>query len=87
MAYTVTLRDSARRQLHALPREMQQRILAKIEALDAHPRPPGAIKLAGQENLYRIRVGNYRVIYEIHDLKLVVLVVVVAHRRDSYRGL
>lgn len=87
MAYTVTVRDSARRQISDLSRELQRRVLTKIDALAVQPRPSGSLKLAGHENLYRIRVGDYRVIYEIHDVRLVVLVVVVGHRRESYRGL
>lgn len=87
MAYAVTVRDSARRQISDLSRELQRRVLTKIDALAVQPRPSGSLKLAGHENLYRIRVGDYRVIYEIHDVRLVVLVVVVGHRRESYRGL
>ena len=49
------------------------------------PRPTGVVKLAGDENLWRIRIGNYRVVYEIHDDRLMVLVLRVAHRKDVYR--
>ena len=60
--------------------------MLRIENLAENPRPPGAIKLAGQE-AYRIRVGDYRVVYAIADERLVILVVDVGHRREIYRGL
>ena len=65
---------------------MQRRILSRIELLAENPRPPGAIKLTGQD-AYRIRIGDYRVIYAIADKQLVVLVVDVGHRWDVYRNL
>jgi len=85
--YTVIFDDAASRDLRSLPKKLQQRIVAKAESLALDPRPPGSLKLAGHDNLYRVRVGNYRIIYEIHDDRRIVIVVVVAHRRESYRGL
>ena len=71
--------------MRSLPRAAQVRIAPKIEALADEPRPPGVKKLAGEEELYRIRVGDYRVIYAIEDAELVVLVVMVGDRKDVYR--
>jgi mRNA interferase RelE/StbE len=51
------------------------------------PRPPGCVKLTGYPNLYRIRVGNYRIVYEIQDAKLIIIVITVADRKDVYRDL
>jgi mRNA interferase RelE/StbE len=58
-----------------------------LTPLADNPRPPGCVKLAGQENLFRVRVGHYRIVYQIVDDRLIVVVILVAHRRDVYRGL
>jgi mRNA interferase RelE/StbE len=84
--YEVYLRPSADRALKRLPVATQKRVVARIDELGEDPRPPGVAKLVGGENLWRIRVGDYRVVYEIHDDRLIVLVLRVAHRRDVYRG-
>jgi mRNA interferase RelE/StbE len=57
-----------------------------MEELRTNPRPPGVVKLAGDDNLWRIRIGDYRVVYEIHDNRLIVLVLRVAHRKDVSRS-
>jgi mRNA interferase RelE/StbE len=85
MAYKAQVMPAAAKQLEKLPRIEQARIVAAIHDLEDDPRPPGSVKLAGTENLWRIRVGDYRMIYEIHDDRLVVLVVRIGHRRDIYR--
>lgn len=84
--YHVFFKPSVDRQLRKLPTDVQRRIVRDVAALAFDPRPPGVVKLAGAENLWRIRIGDYRVIYEIHDGQLIVLVLRVAHRRDVYRG-
>jgi mRNA interferase RelE/StbE len=83
--YAVYLKPSAERVLKRLPVAVQKRIVVAVEALSDEPRPVGVVKLSGAENLWRIRVGNHRVAYEIHDDRLLVLVLRVAHRRDVYR--
>jgi mRNA interferase RelE/StbE len=83
--YQVFFKPSADRQLSKLSLSLQQRIVAEVAMLANEPRPPGVVKLAGCENLWRIRIGQYRVLYEIHDDRLIVLVLRVAHRRDVYR--
>jgi mRNA interferase RelE/StbE len=83
--YGVTFAKSARRELEALDRPVIARVFKRIEALAADPRPAGCRKLVGQGNLWRIRVGDYRVIYEVDDGKRVVDVIAVRHRSDAYR--
>jgi mRNA interferase RelE/StbE len=85
--YAVDFAPAAARQFRRLPRSVQQRLGARVDTLASNPRPPGVQKLAGRDSLYRIRVGDYRVIYEISDAVLVVLILKVAHRRESYRRL
>jgi len=76
---------SARRQLAKLAHPTQKRISRAIDALAHQPRPRGAKQLAGALPVWRIRVGDYRVLYQIHDDRLLVLVIAVGHRRDVYR--
>ena len=85
MSYTVELLPSARRELAALPKNVQRRLANRIDGLREDPRPPGAKLLQGEDRLYRLRVGEYRVIYSIEGRRLVILVVRVGHRRDVYR--
>jgi mRNA interferase RelE/StbE len=85
VSYSVELIRQAVKQFKALSLEDQQRIAPKIDDLAIDPRPFGAIKLAGEEDLYRIRVGNYRIIYAIQDDQLIVLIVKIGHRREVYR--
>jgi mRNA interferase RelE/StbE len=75
---------SAQKQLTRLPAEHQERILVAMEALADAPRPQGCSKLTGRD-AWRIRVGDYRIIYEIFDDRRVVIVVVVGHRKGAYR--
>lgn len=63
---------------------MQERIGAAIDALAAHPRPHGALRLAGRDD-FRVRVGDYRIVYAVDDAERVVLVARIAHRREVYR--
>jgi len=85
VVYTVEFRPSARRELLKLPRHDQLRLIRAMDALAANPRPKGVKKLTGMDDLYRIRMGDYRIVYQIHDDRLIVLVVRIAHRRDVYR--
>jgi len=83
--YQVTFAKSARKQLQALDRALALRVIRSIEALAVTPRPPGCMKLQGGVGLWRIRVGDHRVIYEIDDDHRRVDVSAVRHRRDAYR--
>jgi mRNA interferase RelE/StbE len=87
MAYTVEIDTKAAREIRALPRREQGRVIARAEALAGNPRPPGCVKLAGQSGLWRVRSGNYRIVYQIEDERLLITVVKVADRRDVYRGI
>ena len=88
MTYRIEFREKAKRQLKDLSkvdRYALGRIKTRIDALANNPRPPDVKKLSGTESLYRIRVGDYRIIYEIQDRVLVVLVVKIGRRGDVYR--
>jgi len=67
-----------------LPREIQMRIIERVEELASNPRPAGVKKLVSEDNLYRVRVGEYRAVYQIRDRELIVLIVKVGHRREVY---
>jgi len=82
--YQVTLARSAEKELLALDAPLVKRIYAKIQALGDQPRPPGCKKLVGGARDWRIRIGDYRVIYTIDDAHHVVDIAAVRHRRDAY---
>ena len=83
-SYELVFKKSVAKDLRAFPSADVKRILQRIRALANDPRPPGSERLSGQER-YRVRQGAYRIVYEIEDSRLVVLVVRVGHRRDVYR--
>jgi mRNA interferase RelE/StbE len=82
--YTVTFAASAKRELVALAANAIERIQPKIRELANDPRPPGCKKLRGAKNLWRIRVGDYRVVYTVDDAAKTVDVTRIAHRREVY---
>jgi mRNA interferase RelE/StbE len=82
--YSLTVKASVSRDLRHVPRRDLHRILRRMESLRDDPRPPGCEKLSGQER-YRIRVGWYRILYEVFDTAVTVVVVKVGHRKDVYR--
>ena len=84
--YRVEFTSAAARQVRKLPREHRARVQARVRELASEPRPTGAIKLAGETAAWRVRIGDYRVIYDIFDDVLVVTVLAVGHRRDAYRA-
>jgi len=84
--YQVEVDTKAAREIRALPRQEQARIIGRIEGLARNPRPAGCVKLSGESGLWRVRSGTYRIIYQIADARLLVTVVKVGHRRDVYRG-
>jgi mRNA interferase RelE/StbE len=85
--YSISFARSARKELERLSSDVAARILAKIEGLSDNPRPGGVIKLHGQKGLWRMRVGDYRIIYSIQDSNWTIDVSVIRHRRDVYRDL
>ena len=82
--YSIFLKESVRKDLSDVPAQELKRIVERIGLLSDDPRPQGCEKLSGQER-YRIRQGNYRIIYSIQDAELTVWVVKVGHRREVYR--
>jgi len=82
--YSITFARSARKELESLSASLVQRIFPKIEVLASEPRPKGCRKLRGEKNLWRIRVGDYRVIYAVYDDREVVDIIAIRHRRDAY---
>ena len=81
----ITFARSARRELERLERPIAARILDRIETLADDPRPPGSRKLHGRNAYWRLRVGDYRVLYSVDDEKRVIDIVAIGHRRDIYR--
>ncbi len=82
--FNITFARSARKDLERLDATVVNRIFPKIEALAKNPRPPGCLKLKGSGDLWRIRVGDYRVLYSINDAAEVVDISAVRHRREAY---
>ena len=83
-SYSILLTRTAAKELEGVPTKDRQRIVRRIEALAENPRPAGAEKLSGDDK-YRIRQGDYRILYEIEDTQLVVTVVRIGNRREVYR--
>ena len=84
MKFQIILPKSVQKELDRLPDEIANRILARLAGLETNPRPADVKKLKGRD-AWRIRVGDYRVIYEIHDRVLQIVVITVGHRREIYR--
>ena len=84
MSYKVVIPKPVQKQLSDLPKNQRDRLITDIRLLAEVPRPSGVKKLKGYENIYRIRVGDYRVIYEVKDQEMLVLIISSVHRRDAY---
>lgn len=82
--YSVQLARSARKELESLDTKLVGRIFPRIQALATEPRPPGCRKLRGRGHLWRIRIGEYRVIYAVDDASRIVDIIAVRHRREAY---
>jgi mRNA interferase RelE/StbE len=85
MTYEIIITKFIQKQLDNLPNNIQERVYDKISQLAEEPRPDGVVKLKGYDNQYRIRIGDYRLVYEIQDEQLIVLLVQCKHRRDVYK--
>lgn len=83
--YRVQIARRAIKAIESLPRKERQRVRAAIDLLADSPRPPGCVALTGEANAFRVPVGSYRIVYEVHDAVLLVQVVRVGHRRQVYR--
>jgi mRNA interferase RelE/StbE len=84
LPYAISHAPAAARDLRKLDQADRRRIVARIAGLADDPRPDGCRKLSGHHSLYRIRVGDFRIVYQVEDQKLVVLIAAVANRRDVY---
>jgi mRNA interferase RelE/StbE len=87
MSYKIELKPSAIRTLGKIPKSDQRVIRLHIDSLANTPFPPNVKKLEGEENIYRIRVGDYRIVYQVHKKVLLILVLAIGHRKEVYRGL
>jgi len=85
LTHIVAFKPSVEKDLKRLPKQIVKRILQRIEALASNPLPPGCAKLSGAERLYRVRVGQYRIVYEIDPESRVLTIHYVRHRREVYR--
>ena len=85
--YAVEIARRAVKSIAGLPRQEQRRVRAAIDLLADEPRPPRCVALSGEKSVYRVRVGDYRILYEVIDARTVVRVIRVSHRRDAYRRL
>ena len=87
LTYSITFTRSARKELQKLEKNTAERIFAKIESLLLEPRPSGCKKLKGQNSLWRIRIGDYRIVYSINDNDRIVDITIIRHRNDVYKDL
>ncbi len=83
-SYRVEIARRALKSLAALPRKEQQRVRGAIDLLADTPRPPNCVAMRGERSTYRVRVGDYRIVYEVHDSVLRIQVVRIGHRREVY---
>lgn len=83
--YSIEISRTAEKQLRKLPAAHRRRVARAMVALGSEPHPPGSRKLAGYEDVFRIRVGVYRVIYSVSGRKLVIIILKIGHRKDVYR--
>ncbi len=86
MTYRLIIKPAAEKDIERLPGPVHRRVLARLARVEADPRAPGSVKLAGSQATYRVRVGDWRIVYEIDDRRSTVVVTIVAHRREVYRG-
>lgn len=86
-SYKVVVKKSAQKEIIKLPKAYRTKVLISVEKLSENPRPHGCEKIRGSKSSYRLRVGDYRVIYTVYDSQLVVSVVRAQHRKEVYRNL
>ena len=84
-SYSVVIKRSAERELRKIPKQDLRRVVTRIQGLAREPRPPGCEKMSGEER-YRVRQGDYRIVYAVDDEARTVEVVKIGHRREVYRG-
>jgi len=86
-SYSIKLKRSVEKDLRRLPTAQLPRVLTAIDQLSTDPHPRGSVKLSGAETLYRVRVGDYRIIYEVDTVAREVTIDYLRHRREAYREL
>ncbi|BBC22678.1 type II toxin-antitoxin system RelE family toxin [Pseudanabaena sp. ABRG5-3] len=84
MSYRIVIPKPAQKQLDNITKIERDRLIVTLRSLADDPRPNGVKKLKGYDNIYRVRIGDYRIIYEIKDRELIVLLLSVSHRKDAY---
>ena len=84
-SYKTLFKPSVEKDIRSIPPVIIKRIMKKIESLNTQLHPPHSVKLEGAERLYRLKVGNYRVVYEIDKVKKLILIHHIRHRREVYR--
>jgi len=87
LSFVIAILPEAKASLAALERRLQQQIVKRIDALKDDPRPPLSRQLKGTDGLFRIRSGDYRIVYRIQNELLTVLIIRIGHRRDAYRNI
>jgi mRNA interferase RelE/StbE len=87
VSFKTIFKPSAEKQLRGLPKPLQKRIIEKLAGVQSNPRSAGAVKLAGVAATWRVRVGDYRIVYEIQETDETVFITIIAHRREAYRYL
>jgi len=87
MSFNIQITKSAKKQLQHFPKADQQRIKPQIDGLGQTPKPVGCKKLKGVDELYRIRSGDYRIIYQLKEEQLIILILRIGHRKDIYQNL
>lgn len=85
--YTIEYKKSVEKDLRKLPVAQLKAVVAKIQALATNPYPSGSVKIRGSSELFRIRYADYRIIYQVHDGRLTILIIKVGHRREAYRDI
>ncbi len=86
-SYKIRWKSSARKELKKLPKDVILKVIDAVEDLVKNPYPTGCRKIIGAEITYRIRVGNYRILYSVEKNNLIILIIRVSHRRDVYKNL
>ncbi len=83
-SYKILIKPSAVKEIESIPQKDRSRIVYRIQGLAENPRPHGCEKLSGQEK-YRVKQGKYRILYQVFDAEVIVIVVRVAHRKEAYK--
>ena len=86
-SFRIEVSATAEKQIRRLPREAQIRVLQAIQPLATQPTPPGSRKVRGYDDVFRIRVGIYRILYRVEGRRLLIIILKIGHRRDIYRSL